>query len=94
MASICLGLNELKSDDIIIMVVVGFVFSLICVWINGWVNNREAGDLWRYRTHYDVTVMRDGTLFVLRQNIWVFSFKLIWYMHMIREVSAESSHKC
>ena len=24
---------------------------------NGWVNNREAGDLRRYRTHYDVTVM-------------------------------------
>ena len=21
-----------------------FMFSLICVWINGWVNNREAGD--------------------------------------------------
>ena len=31
--------------------------SLICVWINGWVNNREAGDLRRYRVHYDVTVM-------------------------------------
>ena len=34
------------------------VFSLICVWINGWVNNREAIDLRRYRAHYDVTVMR------------------------------------
>ena len=33
------------------------VFSLICVWINGWVNNRKAGDLRRYRTHYDVSVM-------------------------------------
>ena len=34
------------------------IFSLICVWwINGWVNNREAGDLRRYRAHYDVTVM-------------------------------------
>ena len=33
------------------------MFSLICVWINGWVNNREAGDLRRYRAHYDVTVM-------------------------------------
>ena len=32
------------------------MFSLICVWINGWVNNREAGDLRRYRGHYDVTV--------------------------------------
>ena len=25
--------------------------------INDWVNNRETGDLRRYRTHYDVTVM-------------------------------------
>ena len=33
------------------------MFSLICVWINGWVSNREAGDLRRYRTHYDATVM-------------------------------------
>ena len=33
------------------------MFSLICVWINGWVNNGEAGDLRRNRTHYDVTVM-------------------------------------
>ena len=36
------------------------MFSLICVWINSWVNNREAGDFRRYRAHYDVTVMRSG----------------------------------
>ena len=33
------------------------MFSLICVWIKDWVNNREAGDLRRYRAHYDVIVM-------------------------------------
>ena len=33
------------------------MFSLTCAWINGWVNNREDGDLRRYRTHYDVVVM-------------------------------------
>ena len=33
------------------------MLSLICVWINGWVNNRGAGDLRRYRAHDDVTVM-------------------------------------
>ena len=33
------------------------MFSLICAWINGWVNNREAGDLRRHRAHYDITVM-------------------------------------
>ena len=32
-------------------------FSLICARINGWVNNREAGDSRRYRVHYDVIVM-------------------------------------
>ena len=32
----------------------------ICVWINGWVNNREASDFRRYRAHYDVTVMLLG----------------------------------
>ena len=36
----------------------GFRFPLISApWINGWVSNREAGDLRRYRAHYDVTVM-------------------------------------
>ena len=33
------------------------MFSLICVWINGWVNNRKAGDLGRYRARNDVIVM-------------------------------------
>ena len=33
------------------------MFSLIYIWINGWVNNREAGDLRRNRAHYDVIVM-------------------------------------
>ena len=33
------------------------MFSLICVWINDWVNNREAGNLICYRTHYDVIVI-------------------------------------
>ena len=37
------------------------MFSLICVWINIWINNRVAGDLRRYRAHYDVIVMKAGT---------------------------------
>ena len=47
------------------------MFSLICVWLNGWVNNRDAGDLRRYRTHYDVSVMkrkRYGVIF----RMWFF----------------------
>ena len=37
------------------------MFSLICAWINDWVNNREAGDLRRHRGHYDVNVMTTYT---------------------------------
>ena len=33
------------------------IFSLICAWINSWVNNREAGDLRPPRVYYDVIVM-------------------------------------
>ena len=35
------------------------MFSLICVWINGWVNNGETDDLRRHRDHYDVNVMTE-----------------------------------
>ena len=33
------------------------MFSLICVWINDWVNSREAGDMRRHYAHYDSSVM-------------------------------------
>ena len=39
--------------------------SLICDWINDWANNRDAGDLIPYRTHYYVTVM------VFRCFLWM-----------------------
>ena len=38
------------------------MFSLICVWINGRINNGEAGDFRRHRPHYDVIVMVIYTL--------------------------------
>ena len=38
------------------------MFSLISVWINGWVNNREAGDLRHHPAHYEVSVMRSCVL--------------------------------
>ena len=41
------------------------MFSLICARINGWINNRKAGDLRRHHAHYDVTVM------------WVLQYQLI-----------------
>ena len=45
-----------------------FHFSLICVWINGWVNNREAGDLRRHRGHYDVSVIEKSDYTVVRDT--------------------------
>ena len=47
------------------------MFSLIWVWINGWVNNREVGDLRCDGTHYDVIVMfRLISYTGLRKIIW------------------------
>ena len=63
------------------------MFSLICTSTNGSINNRDTGDLRRYRAHYDVTVMFDFFLLepVLRSVVvgltiscpWVFR-KLTW----------------
>ena len=33
------------------------IISLICAWINSWVNNSEADDLRRHLAHYDVIIM-------------------------------------
>ena len=49
------------------------MFSLICVWINCWVNNREAGDLKWYRAHYDIIVM-------------ITSFTLLHYCSTVQEI--------
>ena len=66
------------------------MFSLICTRINGWVNNREAGDLRRHHAHYDVTVMRmqsldvivKGMVLKLTRNDYV--WKTQWFGSMIR----------
>ena len=33
------------------------MFTLVCAGTNGWINNRDAGDLRRNSAHYDVTVV-------------------------------------
>ena len=43
------------------------MFSLICACINGWANIREAGDLRRYRAHYDVILMIYRTVILIAQ---------------------------
>ena len=60
------------------------MFSLICTWINGWINNREADDLGRHRSHYDVTVM-----FVWRltdASSFMKLFRCVWYTAGFREI--------
>ena len=54
------------------------IFSLLCPWINGWINNCEAGDLRCHRSHYDVIVMwvnmltsSSGTDYVLNEHEYV-----------------------
>ena len=47
------------------------LFSRICAWINGWVNNREAVFLSRYRAHYDVIMMIMTNLYFQR---WGFQY--------------------
>ena len=58
------------------------IFSLICVWINGWVNNCEAGDLRRHRAHYDVTLMTYRAVWWSIEYCWMsatFDFNI--YVH-------------
>ena len=44
------------------------MFSLICARKNGWVNNRDAGDLRRHSAHCDVIVMFLGEITVAEVN--------------------------
>ena len=46
---------------------VASMISLSCAWINGWVNNTEAGDLRRHRAHYVITEMYG----MWRPNWWL-----------------------
>ena len=58
------------------------IFSLICVWINDWVNNREAGDLRRYRAHFDVTLMLHDLSWFMLLAIGVPGFVIWWHPHV------------
>ena len=50
------------------------MFSLICTWINRWVNNHEAGDFRSYRAHYDVIVMNNQDLKEVHYGYMLVSF--------------------
>ena len=56
------------------------MFSLICAWINTWVNNRDAGDSRWHHAHHDVVVMISGpNAGVAQREYWewrlTFSFR-------------------
>ena len=53
-----------------------FMFSLIFAWTNSWVNNIDAGDLTRYRAHYNVIAMRK-LLNQINANIFDYTVKNI-----------------
>ena len=58
------------------------MFSLNCVWINSWINNRKAGDLRRGRAHYDVIVMLAEWFWIILltyggiQIAWIYLYSL------------------
>ena len=54
------------------------MFSLICAWVNGWVNNHEAGDFRRHRAHYDVTVMW-GLFYIPHSEYIIQLYLLEWF---------------
>ena len=61
------------------------MFSLICDWINSWVNNREAGDLRHHRAHYDIIVMYKQVLIEVCGGALMHSLSLI-YIYLLNQV--------
>ena len=58
---------------------------MICAWINGWVNNREAGDLRHHRAHYDVIVMNIFPLNIINYlQICRCPYKWILHIHVFK----------
>ena len=55
--AICAGNSPVRGEFLAQRPVTRSFDVFICAWINGSVNNREVGDLRRYRAHYDVIVM-------------------------------------
>ena len=65
------------------------MFSLICAWINGWVNNREAGDLRPHSAHHYVNLMIAAIYYVRtpvmsRNFLTNLSISMSWLHHVLR----------
>ena len=66
------------------------MFTLICARINGWVNNSEAGDLRRYRTHYDVILMKS----VMMAHYTLLHLFIIITQSYVKILNIEHACKC
>ena len=77
------------------------MFPLICAWINGWVNNREAEDLRHHRAHYNVSVM-SSKVYPLCQclsdfsdhNSWVGDIKVVSLIVLPNHSGPNSPKQC
>ena len=77
------------------------IFSLICTWINGWVINREAGNLRRHRAHYYIIVTQRKFLSFFRghwqfwiRNLahWRYQILIIWCSEVWKRRSFEACY--
>ena len=66
------------------------MFSWICAWTNGWVNNQDAGDLRRHRAHNDVTVAWCRILIQL-WDLSAFNASLLSNFELVKRVKLEGS---
>ena len=58
------------------------MFSFICAGINGWVNSREAGDLRRHYSLYDVTVMATAFSEIRLICLCILKYVCMYYIYI------------
>ena len=70
------------------------MFSFICAWTNGWVSNRDAGDLRRHSAYVDVTVMalikQHRTYSVANMVLTVFIS--VWRSHILNGFDVQAGN--
>ena len=63
-------------------------------WVNGWVNNREAGDLRRHCAHYDVIVMSKRASNAKNEVINILSRDLLAQPHVFVSIMKVGMFNC
>ena len=82
--AICVGNSPVTDEFPAKASDVRALIFFICAWINGWVNDREAGDLRRHRAHYYVILMQNWAVKDIYDNIerLIFILDFDWYLVM------------